>query len=633
MNEGTDWFNWIGSDSIDTEKPDGAIEPAAELKKGSDKVRDRFTGSKQNKIRQKEHVKKVTTTEPEEEPKAAMTPETFFEAEGQIETGASWRELGLHTLLVRTLMSEPLCFFEPTSVQARTIPVALKSRDVCASAETGSGKTAAFGLPILHRLLQSDRSRPRVRAVILNPTRELAVQTVEMLNALASKITPAVRISLIVGGKNDRDKQRAELNTLPDIVVATPARLIDHVTNKRGPFDLSTVEVLILDEADRVLQVDFMDQILEITRALPHGHQTMLFSATMTEQVEALVEVLRRPVRIKAEWDSRLVVAKRLHQEFVRVRTNTVPHRRAVLVSLLASSFADNTVIVFFSTKRDVHETAALLSVLGLRAVELQGDLTQAQRLANLGAFRAGSVRLILCTDVAARGLDIPSVDVVVNFTLPQTIETYVHRVGRTARAKRTGRSVTLFGDDDPRAMLKRLMTLGSKDVPVKQRKVPADAISTRLEEIQAAMPAVRDALAQEAAEAELAVAENMVAKAEALTVPGRKKTVGGLREDVARTWFMGKERRKQLADLQRQVRKGDITERDAFRALKAGGTGKLAPTEDDKVMTDARRAVRAAKKVNRAKKLQALTEDPDAGKVHLGRAKRYNDAGRRKRL
>ncbi|KAG9397686.1 DEAD/DEAH box helicase [Carpediemonas membranifera] len=602
--EEENWFEWIANESAD-EQMDNEEEPMLQKKaKKQDKVRDRLFGSKQDKQRQKEAATKASTKE-EEEQDVEVNEDNFFEAEHQIDETNSWRELGLHTLLVRTLMSDPLNFYEPTPVQARTIPVAMKGRDVCVSAETGSGKTAAFGLPILHRLMVSDRSRPAIRAVIISPTRELAVQTVDMLTALATKIVPVARICLIVGGRNDHDKQRAELNTLPDVIVATPARLIDHVTNQRGgALDLGTVEVLVLDEADRVLKIDFLDQILEITRALPRVHQTMLFSATMTEQVSALMEVMRKPVRIRAEWDSRLVVAKRLQQEFIRIRVETPQYRQAVVHALLTHSFASNTAIVFLPTKKEVHETKVLLEVLGHDCVELQGDLNQTDRLHNLSKFREGHTRLILCTDVAARGLDIPSVDVVINYSVPQSIETYVHRVGRTARAKRTGRSVTLFGESDPRTVIKKLMGLGSKDIPAKQRKIATDAMQSSIEAVKGAADAVKEALLSEEIDKEIGVADKMAEKATRVA----KK---GVDLGESKSWFMSKAKRQQLNELQRKIRKGDLTEREAFKLMKAGPTAKIPMTEEDKEKADTKRAVRSAKKVAREAKLASLN-DPD---------------------
>jgi len=373
-------------------------------------------------------------------------------------------QLNLSRPLLRGVAS--IGFVTPTPIQSRVIPVALCGRDVCASAQTGSGKTAAFLLPILERILQRGGGRVQMkssagrgnagmaatRALILTPTRELAAQCVGMMTAIA-KFTD-FRAALVVGGAKNVNAQAAELRTRPDVVVATPGRLLDHLTNSAG-VDLDDLEFLILDEADRLLDLGFQDEVHEIVKSCPVERQTLLFSATLGTKVDELIKLsLKRPVRIHVSTsrgdngkETSIEVANRLEQEFVRVRSgNEGVKREAMLLSLLTRTFP-NRVIVFFDTKVDAHRLMIVCGLCGIKCAELHGNLTQVQRLEALEQFREGSVDVLLATDLAARGLDISSVEAVINFEMPSRIETYVHRVGRTSRAGRGGKSCTLIGE------------------------------------------------------------------------------------------------------------------------------------------------------------------------------------------
>ena len=239
--------------------------------------------------------------------------------------------------------------------------------------------------------------------------------------------------------------QESELRSRPDVIVCTPGRMIDHARNSRA-VHLEDVEILILDEADRLLEMGFEHEVHELVRYCPRGRQTLLFSATMTSGVNELIKLsLNRPVRI--DVDPVYNSADKLKQEFVRIRHDKESTRDAILVSLCKNNFKKRT-IIFFEQKWMAHRMKLIFGLLNLKAAELLGDLTQSMRLEAMQRFRDQSVNFLLATDLAARGLDIPSVETVINFQMPRDMTTYIHRVGRTARAGRSGVSVSLCGEN-----------------------------------------------------------------------------------------------------------------------------------------------------------------------------------------
>lgn len=378
-------------------------------------------------------------------------------------------------------------YVNPTKIQAKVIPVALSGRDICASAITGSGKTAAFLLPVMERIIQrgggglslkkwSTKGSTTTRGLVLTPTRELAAQCFSMFTAIA-KFTN-LRAALIVGGAKNVAAQATELRTRPDIVVGSPGRILDHLTNSPG-VDLDDLEFLILDEADRLLDLGFQDEVHEIVKMCPAERQTLLFSATMGTKVDDLVKIsLKSPIRIRitdkrrnSVEDDGVEVANRLEQEFVRVRAgNEGINREAMLLSLLTRTYTKR-VIVFFDTKSDAHRLMILCGLIGMKAAELHGNLTQPQRIEALESFRSGNVDILLATDLAARGLDISQVKSVINFEMPSQVESYVHRIGRTARAGRSGKCCTLIGEGR-RYLMKEIV----KDAEQKRNLVSKDS-------------------------------------------------------------------------------------------------------------------------------------------------------------
>ncbi|KAI4131755.1 MAG: hypothetical protein LQ338_001077 [Usnochroma carphineum] len=327
----------------------------------------------------------------------------------------------------------------PTPIQKEAIPLALSGRDVIGLAETGSGKTAAYALPILQALMAKPQN---LFGLVMAPTRELAYQISQAFEALGSLIH--VRSCVIVGGM-DMVSQAIALGKKPHIIVATPGRLLDHLENTKG-FSLRSLKHLVMDEADRLLDLDFGDIIDKILKVLPRERRTYLFSATMTSKIESLQRAsLSNPLRVSLSANKYQTVAT-LIQNYL-----FLPHKdKDLYLVYLLNRFAGQSVIVFTRTVNEAQRLALLLRSLNMKAIPLHGQLSQSARLGALGKFRAGeSIKILIATDVAARGLDIPLVDVVINFDLPPDNKTYIHRVGRTARAGKSGKALSLVTQYD----------------------------------------------------------------------------------------------------------------------------------------------------------------------------------------
>lgn len=317
-------------------------------------------------------------------------------------------------------------FEEPTPIQQEAIPIAMSGKDMIGQAQTGTGKTAAFGLPVLHKV---DDSAREVQALILSPTRELAIQVAEELNKMAQYTQ--IQVLPIYGGQ-DINRQFRGLKKRPQIIVATPGRLMDHID--RGSINLEHVETVVLDEADEMLNMGFVDDINKILESVPDEHQTLLFSATMPKAIQNLAETyLREPtlVRMKATQ----VQMDLIDQYYIEVQDR---QKFDVLCRLLDIQSPD-LAIVFGRTKRRVDEVAEGLKKRGYMAEGIHGDLSQQKRDSVIRQFREGTIDILIATDVAARGLDISGVTHVYNYDLPQDPESYVHRVGRTGRAGKAG--------------------------------------------------------------------------------------------------------------------------------------------------------------------------------------------------
>nr|CAG8471509.1 6830_t:CDS:10 [Entrophospora candida] len=405
-----------------------------------------------------------------------------------IEPADSFQTMNLSRPILKGLSQ--LGFVEPTPIQKQSIPIALMGKDICGGAITGSGKTVAFLVPVLERLLYRPRQMPTVRVLVIIPTRELGIQCHSVATKLAKFID--INICLCVGGLNLK-KQENELKKRPDIVIATPGRLIDHVRNSPS-FTLETIEILILDEADRMLEDGFADELNEIIKNCPKSRQTMLFSATMTDNIDQLIKLsLSKPVRLMV--DSAKSTSKNLVHEFIRIRQNKENDKAPILL-LLCSRIFKSKVIVFFKSKALAHEMKIIFGLFGLKASELHGGLTQEQRLVALELFRSGEVDFLLATDLASRGLDIKGIETVINHDIPNSYQHYVHRVGRTARAGRNGHSVTLTCESD-RKLLKQIIKHTIKD-QIRRRTVDAKSVQELGEKLKQLKSKINEVLKEE---------------------------------------------------------------------------------------------------------------------------------------
>ncbi|KAL7455297.1 hypothetical protein ACHAWC_006834 [Mediolabrus comicus] len=362
------------------------------------------------------------------------------ESEGEgIITTKSFSSLNIHTSLLSSIKA--LKWDNATRIQAASIPPALEGRDVIGLAETGSGKTGSFAIPILNYLLE--KPQKQVFAVILAPTRELAFQINEVMVALGQGIGAS---SVCIVGGVDMASQAIALARNPHVVVATPGRLLDHLENTKG-FHLRQLKYLVMDEADRMLSMDFEKEINEILDVIPDcekGRRTMLFSATMTSKVEKLQRAsLVNPVRV--EVSTKFQTPKKLLQSYLFIPAKY----KDCYLTYLINEHAGQSILVFGATCNNVQRLALMLRNLGFPAICLHGQMSQPKRLGALTKFKAGGRDILICTDVASRGLDIPSVDVVINFDLPGHGKDYIHRVGRTARAGRSGKAIAMVTQYD----------------------------------------------------------------------------------------------------------------------------------------------------------------------------------------
>ncbi len=365
-------------------------------------------------------------------------------------------EMGLYDSLTRRC--ESLEFTEPTAIQQKAIPVIMDGSDLIGCAATGTGKTAAFLLPLLHSLYT--RKGTGVRVLILAPTRELAGQIAEHLNQLdaAKRARPAV----IVGGASSR-KQIADLRRGANVVIATPGRLLDHLENRE--IDLSRVETLVLDEADRMLDMGFLPDIRRVISFVSRNRQTLLFSATMSREIEGIArDMMRRPAIVEVNQRGKAAVTVKQTAYPVALASKT-----ALLFHLLESQKYAR-VLVFTRTRRGAERLSHLLAARDHKVDRLHADRTQPQRDAALRGFKDGRTRVLVATDIAARGIDVDLITHVINFDVPEAAEDYVHRIGRTGRAGNEGHAMTLLTPIDEITMTAIERTTGQ---PVERIVVP----------------------------------------------------------------------------------------------------------------------------------------------------------------
>lgn len=350
----------------------------------------------------------------------------------------SFKELGLHpTLLARCAA---LGFSEPTPIQTAAIPLVLDYEDVIACAETGTGKTAAFVLPIIQDLIETGLEGTSV--LVLAPTRELAIQIEQVCVDFAPK---GIRCACLIGGAGYAKQQNA-LRKRAQIIVATPGRLVDFM--ERGEVDFSNLTTLVLDEADRMLDMGFLPTIRRIVNTLPEERQTLLFSATISPEIEKIAQTMMADPEF-IEVTRRGSVTHLVEQTVYPV----APHSKMVLLLDLLEREKFERVLVFTRTKRGADRLAHVLEKRAHRSTRIHGDRSQSQREAALESFKTGRTRVLVATDIAARGIDIDSVSHVINYDVPAVPEDYVHRIGRTGRAGKTGRAITLLATGEEHAM------------------------------------------------------------------------------------------------------------------------------------------------------------------------------------
>jgi ATP-dependent RNA helicase RhlE len=354
----------------------------------------------------------------------------------------SFSDLNLRPELLRAI--EEQGYTEPTPIQVQAVPLVLEGRDVLGGAQTGTGKTAGFGLPLLQRLMphantSASPARHPVRALILTPTRELAAQVEESLRVYGKY--SGLRTTVIFGGM-DMAPQTEALRRGVEVLVATPGRLLDHVQQRT--LNLSQVEIFVLDEADRMLDMGFIPDVKRIINLLPAKRQNLLFSATLTDEIRSLSKTfLSEPVSVQVARSSATA------ESVKHVAVPVARERKRELLGYLVQTRDLRQVLVFTATRLGANRLAYQLNRDGIHATAIHGDKSQAERIQALSEFKEGKVRVLVATDVAARGLDIEDLPHVVNFDLPNSPEDYVHRIGRTGRAGATGEAISLVSPEE----------------------------------------------------------------------------------------------------------------------------------------------------------------------------------------
>lgn len=354
----------------------------------------------------------------------------------------TFKELGLAPNIIKAL--DDLGYVKPTPIQALAIPAALKQQDVLGIAQTGTGKTGAFTLPTMHKL-EKGRARARMpRCLIICPTRELAAQVAQNVEEYGKYLK--LEMALLIGGVSFAEQDRKLMKGV-DILIATPGRLLDQF--ERGKILMTGVQTLVVDEADRMLDMGFIPDIEKIFKMTPFTRQVLFFSATMPSEIKRLVDqFLHQPVTIQVARQS--TTAETVRQRIIRVPSSDPKQKRTALRWIIGQEDVDNG-IIFCNRKKDVDIVAKSLTVHGMSAAPIHGDLAQSLRTQTLDSFKKGDIKFLVASDVAARGLDVPSVSHVFNYDVPNHSEDYVHRIGRTGRAGREGDTIMLVARLDER--------------------------------------------------------------------------------------------------------------------------------------------------------------------------------------
>lgn len=513
------------------------------------------------------------------------------------ESGTSSSQL--HATFQTLQLSRPLLkglaqlgYTQPSPIQSASIPIALLGKDIVAGAVTGSGKTAAYMIPIIERLLYKPSKIAATRVIVLAPTRELAIQVADVGKKIGQFVNN-LTFGLAVGGLNLR-QQEQQLKLRPDIVIATPGRLIDHIRNSPS-FSIDALEVLVIDEADRMLEEGFQVELTEILSLIPkHKRQTLLFSATMNTKIQDLIQLsLQKPVRIMI--DPPKAAAVTLVQEFVRIRKRE--HLKpALLFQLLKETdpAQQNRTVVFVARKELAHRLRIILGLLGMKVAELHGSLSQEQRLCSVNDFKNLTVPVLICTDLAARGLDIPKIEMVINYDMPKTHDVYLHRVGRTARAGRDGRSISLVGEaTQDRAIVKDAIRSLQESTTTKGKAVSRSVDWVKVEGlnriVELKSEIIEEVLQEEQQAKEIIQAEMQLTKAENIMKHGQE-----IKSRPKRTWFESEaDKKKHQTEVMHQLtkhgKKVNLKKRKALEVAKEVGGRSYKKTRLDRDANAAR--------------------------------------------
>ena len=379
-----------------------------------------------------------------------MTQHTPVSAPGGPAFGgeATFDNLGIAPKLLDILRANK--FTKPTPIQHQCIPQGIEGKDIVGIAQTGTGKTLAFGVPLLQRLAQH-----KGQALILVPTRELALQVDEMLQKIGRSL--GLRTAVVIGGVSP-DRQIRALRSNPHVVIATPGRLIDHMQQKY--YSLNQVKVVVLDEADRMFDIGFLPYIKQILEAAPKDRQTLLFSATMPAAIAGIAaKHMKMPLRVEVAPAG--TSAKNVEQEIFILQK---PQKLQLLEKLLAEN--PGTVLIFSRTKYGAKKITTVIRAMGHQAAEIHSNRSQAQRTEAMTGFRHGKYRILVATDIAARGIDVSNISLVINYDLPENSEDYVHRIGRTGRADALGKAIS-FATPDQRGDIRQIERLIKKTIPI----------------------------------------------------------------------------------------------------------------------------------------------------------------------
>jgi len=433
------------------EAADSPQHPSKKVKTAIPKTDAKEKSNGKEKLKGKEDKEQKREKNEEKKEKKELKEENSFNSTSiALETSnKSFEDLGVIKQIADACRN--LGWKSPSSIQAEAIPYGLQGRDIIGLAKTGSGKTGAFAIPILQKLLENPQP---FFACVMAPTRELAFQISEQFEALGSII--GVHCTVLIGGV-DMMQQAISLSKKPHIIVCSPGRLVDHLENTKG-FNLRNIKFLVLDEADRLLNLDFEEAITKVLKVIPKERTTFLFSATMTSKVDKLQRAsLTHPVKV--EVSSKYSTVDTLLQHYIFIPSR---HKDCYLTYIL-NELSGNSFIVFTNTQSNSQRLALMLRNLGFSAIPLYGSMSQPRRLGALNKFKSGSRSILIATDVASRGLDIPTVDVVINYDIPQHSKDYIHRVGRTARAGRSGKSITITTQYDVELLQRIEELIGKK--------------------------------------------------------------------------------------------------------------------------------------------------------------------------